>query len=202
MENPETTVSEAKSFKKYYKYGFVILAILIIGAGSFWFVAKNKTQNEQTGDQTGKIQNNLPPAPNIEKEIVITAKIPDEVKKIATDNILKLREKIKANPLVAENWVIIGIYYKTIGDYDSVVAVWEYAKALDPQNFVPFNNLGDLYGYYLKDPKRAEENFTKALELAPGNQVLLRSVYDFYRFIMKDEAKANAILKRGEQLTP
>ena len=60
-----------------------------------------------------------------------------------------------------ENWLVLGVYRKMIGDYESAKEVWEYASAIRPQNSVSFNNLGELYAYYLKDNAKAEKIILK-----------------------------------------
>jgi len=133
-------------------------------------------------------------APSLNRVVNVTGQISEEAKTIALAKIEEYKKKIQANPSNSENWIILGIYYKTLGDLEGAKEVWEYAKAIDPKNFIPYNNLGDLYGYFLNDKVKAEANFKKALELAPDQAFLYRSVADFYRYVMKDPVKADVIL--------
>ena len=91
----------------------------------------------------------------------------------------------------------MGVYRKIIGDYEDAREVWEYAGAIRPQNSVSFNNLGELYAYYLKDNKKAEENYAKAIENDPSAIYIYRNFFDFYRYVAKDTIKSPTILEKG-----
>ena len=97
---------------------------------------------------------------------------------------------------------MLGVYRKIIGDYEGAREVWEYASAIRPQNSVSFNNLGELYAYYLKNNKKAEENYAKAIENDPSAIYIYRNFFDFYRYFAKDTAKARAILEKGIAANP
>jgi tetratricopeptide (TPR) repeat protein len=89
-----------------------------------------------------------------------------------------------------------------IGDYEGAKECWEYAAVVNPKSPTPFNNLGDLYAHYLKDNKKAEENFLIAIKNGPDQIYIYRSLYEFYRYVMKDNAKAKQILERGISANP
>jgi len=140
--------------------------------------------------------------PNLDRPFTIPDNFPEDAKKIAIENIEKLSTELKKNPNIFDNWLVLGIYRKMLGDYEGAKECWEYAAAIDPQSPTPFNNLGDLYANYLKDNKKAEENFLKAIENGPEQIYIYRSVYDFYRYVMKDDAKAKQILEQGIKANP
>ena len=81
--------------------------------------------------------------------------------KIVTAKIQDLSSQLKKDSDNLENWLVLGVYRKMIGDYESAKEVWEYASAIRPQNSVSFNNLGELYAYYLKDNAKAEKIILK-----------------------------------------
>lgn len=140
--------------------------------------------------------------PNLDRPINIPEDFPEDAKKIATEKIQKLSNELKANNDFFDGWLDLGIYRKMIGDYEGAKECWEYASAIRPLNSISFNNLGDLYGYYLKDYKKAEENFLKALENGPDQVYIYRNTYEFYRYVMKDDAQAKEILKKGIEINP
>jgi tetratricopeptide (TPR) repeat protein len=152
------------------------------------------------------ITNNKPaaniPLPDLNKEIKITTDMSEDAKKIVTTKIQDLSSQLKKDSDNLENWLVLGVYRKTIGDYESAKEVWEYASAIRPQNSISFNNLGELYAYYLKDNKKAEENYTKAIENDPSAIYIYRNFFDFYRYFAKDMAKARAILEKGIATNP
>jgi len=152
------------------------------------------------------ITNNKPTVnislPNLNKEIKITADMNEEAKRIATDKIQDLSSHLKKDNDNLENWLVLGVYRKTIGDYEGAKEVWEYASAIRPQNSISFNNLGELYAYQLKDNVKAEENYKKAIENDPSAIYIYRNFFDFYRYFAKDTAKARAILEQGIAANP
>ena len=152
------------------------------------------------------ITNNKPavnvPLPDLNKEIKITADMNEEAKRIATAKIQDLSSQLKKDSDNLENWLVLGVYRKTIGDYEGAREVWEYAGAIRPQNSISFNNLGELYAYQLKDNIKAEENYKKAIENDPSAIYIYRNFFDFYRYFAKDTAKARAILEQGIAANP
>ena len=126
----------------------------------------------------------------------------EEAKRIATAKIQDLSSQLKKNSDNLENWLVLGVYRKMIGDYEGAREVWEYTSVIRPQNSISFNNLGELYAYYLKDNAKAEENYKKAIENDPAAVYIYRNFFDFYRYFAKDTAKARAILEQGIATNP
>ena len=126
----------------------------------------------------------------------------EDAKRIATDKIQDLSNQLKKNNDNLENWLVLGVYRKMIGDYEGAREIWEYASAIRPQNSISFNNLGELYAYYLKDNAKAEENYQKAIENDPSAIYIYRNFFDFYRYFAKNTAKARAILEQGIAANP
>ena len=126
----------------------------------------------------------------------------EDAKRIVTAKIQDLSSQLKKDSDNLENWLVLGVYRKTIGDYEGAREVWEYASAIRPQNSISFNNLGELYAYQLKDNAKAEENYKKAIENDPSAIYIYRNFFDFYRYFAKDTAKARAILEQGIAANP
>lgn len=120
----------------------------------------------------------------------------------AVEKINGLRNELRKNADLFDKWLSLGIYYKMAGDYEGSSEVWEYASAIRPKSSTPLNNLGDLYGYYIKDKVRAEKYFLKALEIDPNSIYLYSATADFYRSVMKDVERAKQILNKGIELNP
>ena len=89
-----------------------------------------------------------------------------------------------------------------INDYEGARLAWEYAGAIRPKSPTPFNNLGELYAYQLKDNAMAEKNYLKAIENDPSAIYIYRNFFDFYRYFVKDMAKARALLEKGIVANP
>lgn len=96
-----------------------------------------------------------------------------------------------------DGWMQLAAIRKVAGDLQGAARSWEFASKIRPIAAVPLHNLANLYGYDLADPARAEVYYLRALALDKNDIPLYRSVYEFYRFIKKDEATARRYLQEG-----
>ena len=144
----------------------------------------------------------LPPMPNLDRPIVIPESIPQEVRRQAIDKIKANELVLKKDPTSIVDWIGLGVNWKYIDDYEGARVAWEYAALLSPKNYVPFYNLGGLYGYYLHENAKAEANYKTALVNGPQQIYIWRDVYSFYRDVMKDDAKAKKTLTDGIAKNP
>lgn len=203
-----------------------IIAVLVLAGGAFWYIADDlsgvKEYNEvseigtTTTDNTGvvtdgerdyaietiPITNDLPSAPNLNRGITFDASFSEDARLAATQNINELVSTLKKNVNNLDAWINLGTYRKIIGDFEGALQAWEYAGKISPQNSVSFSNLGDLYGYYLKDNQKAEENFLRAIKNSPNDIYLYFKTVEFYRDVMKDTEKARDIVQQGITANP
>lgn len=162
---------------------------------------------EMTGN--GKVEvvppseRKLPPAPTLTRSTDFRADLSPEVKKITITNLEKAIDAIKKNPVDMNNWLELGLQRKALGDYEGAREVWEYTKALEPNNVVSWNNLGDLYNFYLKDYKKSEENWKKTVSLKPDYSQGYRGLYELYLYSMPEKVdQIPVILKQGIKDAP
>ena len=163
---------------------------------------------EMTGD--GKVEivpieeQKLPPAPALVRSAdFYTTLLTPEIKQIMLANLAKAVTTIENSPKGLSGWVELGIQRKQLGDYEGARDAWEYAKQLDPDNLVPWNNLGDLYHFYLKDYKKSEENWKKTIALKPDYIQGYRGLYELYAYSMKEKiSEIPVILKQGIAKNP
>jgi len=101
------------------------------------------------------------------------------------------------------NWVGLGIQRKQLGDYEGARDAWEYAKSIEPGNIVPWNNLGDLYHFYLKNYTKSEENWKKTVAIRSDYVQGYRGLYELYTYSMKEKtAEIPIMLKRAIEKNP
>jgi len=132
------------------------------------------------------------------------------IKKIPEEIVMEYKKKLeeweavlKKNPMDVDAWISIGMIKKFFNNYAGARDAWEYAKYLNDGNSVVYYNLGNLYGSYLKDYKKAEENFLKAIELEDKNVNYYIGVADFYRnFYTEKKEKIKIILEEGIKQVP
>lgn len=92
------------------------------------------------------------------------------------------KKTLQANSDDFNNWLYLGVLKKGVGDYEGSRDVFIYAGQIRPQSSTPFTNLADLYGYFLNDPIKAEENIKKAIVNDPNDYNLYLALADIYRY--------------------
>ena len=134
--------------------------------------------------------------------------IPDSVRQRERDEIERLNSGLTKDPSNAALWLGLGLYRKESGDYEGARLAWEFAYHLQPKNSVIAENLGVLYGYYLKNGLKSEEFFLAAIALEPSSIHLRLRLFELYRDVFQDRVKARASIEealtdnpRNEQLT-
>lgn len=144
-----------------------------------------------------------------DKELIKNTPIPDLNRNIPSGvsedikkNITFLSNELKVNSGIFDSWIDLGSYRKSAGDYEGAKLAWEYASILRPRFSLSFLNIGNLFGYYLKDFKKAESNFLKAIEVEPTQTYAYISTANFYIEVMNDKNKAIEIIKKGIENNP
>lgn len=167
---------------------FIVIFILLLAAVAGYYIYRDVVRHRVA---------NIPQPPNLDRSINMPSSLALDAQKIVKEKIEELSTELKQNPNLFDNWLLLGIYRKMIGDYEGAKECWEYASIVNPQSPTPFNNLGDLYANFIKDNKKAEENFLQAIKIDPSAIYIYRSLYEFYHYNLKDDAKAKQILEQG-----
>ena len=142
------------------------------------------------------------PVPDLDRPIIFPDGYSAESAKEVTGQIAILIDFLKADSNRFNEWLDLGILRKSIEDYEGAREAWEYASAIRPQNSLSFVNLGMLYGYYLREPLRAEANLLHAIENEPLFLDFYMRMTDFYLEVMKDKGKAINFLDRAIEKYP
>lgn len=139
----------------------------------------------------------------ISRPIVVTAPISERSK---NDVLVKLDEFIK---LIKENydypyaWYDLGAYRKLIGDYIGAVEAYQFVVQIRPQDPTAYINLGDLYGFYLKDYEKSEQSFLSVINIDPANINAYRQLATIYEYRFKEKAmEAENIFLLGIKFNP
>lgn len=140
--------------------------------------------------------------PNLDRPIVIKGTASAEQKQKTEEAIRKIIESLRKDSKSYNNWQMLGLYRKEIEDYEGASEVWEYMITVWSKDSVTFGNLGVLYGSYLKDPQKSEKYFLQAISLDPTSFNLYEQLYEMYRYLLKDKAKAIEILQKAKIAIP
>lgn len=162
------------------------------------------------GELTGKRQASAPapeassfPLPDLNRPVIALVPLSQFAEADARRNMALLIEILQKNPDDAPAWIGVGLYRKTLGDYEGAEEAWQYVARHWPTDFVAHNNLGNLYHEQLRDLPKAEVHFLKVVELQPSFMQTYFNLYNLYRYSYKEqEVKAVQALLQGLQKNP
>jgi tetratricopeptide (TPR) repeat protein len=203
--------------------GIILIILLAISAGVIIYrdqraskieITETSSDNlkkygiEATGSGTVKVlplnDQKLPPAPPIERAVTPLKTLLPEVVSAVEKQMAATVAILKKDPKRIDAWIDLGVERRQLGDYEGARDAWEYAKALGPNtNIVPWNNLGDLYHFYLKDYVKSEENWKKVIALKPDYIQGYRGLFELYTYSYKEKASQIPVfLKTGIAKNP
>ena len=154
------------------------------------------------GSPSGVSRTPLGEPPSLDRPVIFPKNYSLEATNIMGKNIGKVVNQLKKTPSDFDSWMVLGIYREDFADYEGAKEAWNYASILYPNNPIPYANLADLYGYYLKDIVLAEANYLKAIEKEPNKANWYVRAADFYREVENNLFKARAILEKGLKVMP
>ncbi|MBL7045759.1 MAG: hypothetical protein ISR99_01895 [Parcubacteria group bacterium] len=134
---------------------------------------------------TSYVEDRSVPQPDIDRETVFATALV-ELKELTAEGFKKTRENLHEEPYSMNDWLDLAIHYKTVDDFDGAKEVWEYLTLAAPNNSVPFNNLGDLYHFYLHDFPKAEGYMKDAIKRANDPSYFL-NLYQLYKLSYKKD---------------
>ena len=140
--------------------------------------------------------------PDYTKPIIITQPLAADVQVVLKAQFEETKQLLAKNPKEFDSWIRLGTLRKIAGDYQGAAEDWEYVSKIFPTNVVSFNNLGELYTYFLKEYGKAVINLKQAIAFSPHTIDPYRSLFYLYRDIYKDKAKASAIIAQGLAANP
>ncbi len=198
----------------------MVLLVILVAAGFFYYqrIIKPAVTLDNKGmvgiEGTGKFDveeipvpstNNISSIqpPNLDRPIDLSkSNMTADLQAVAKKRITELTSSLKNDPTSTDVWLSLAIYRKMINDFAAAEEIWVYLTKVQPGNFIPFNNLGDLYANYVKNTTKAEANYLQAIKLDPSQIFVYRNLYELYRYILKDDTKAKAILQQGIDRNP
>ena len=139
---------------------------------------------------TGVIQIGAPRAPSLDDELSISADLPEDVRALLVASVEKLKSELREDPTKVAAWLDLAIRYKTAGDFDGAVKIWEYLAAQYPTDPVPPHNLGEYYFHTVKNYPKAEQYYRRAIAVAPQFPINYLDLHDMYRYVYKEDTTA------------
>lgn len=156
------------------------------------------SQQPATNNQQPVATNQIPLPPSVDRPINVMTSLSGPEKDEIIEQINHFSASLRNKPENLHEWIQLGNLRKVIGDYSGAVEYWKYASLLMPNYHVPYNNLGNLYQYYLNDVVKAEEYYKKYIELSPQTEDPYKLLFDLYTTSYKEkENLAQGILEEG-----
>jgi cytochrome c-type biogenesis protein CcmH/NrfG len=113
-------------------------------------------------------------------------KISDETRQNYQKKFEEAKSKIETNPDDFSSWLNLGLLKKIMKDFEGAEKVWLYAGKIRPNASTPFVNLGELYGYDLNEPQKAEDAYKTAVLNDPNDANIRLGLADIYRYKFQD----------------
>ncbi len=159
----------------------------------------NKVENISPSQKTKtEGSKKLPSPPSVDRPINVISSVSGAEKDEIIEQIKHFSASLRNKPENLHEWIQLGNLYKILGDYLGAVEYWKYASVLEPTYHVPYNNLGNLYQFYLNDLAKAEEYFKKMIEVSPNNEESYRNLFELYaNSYTKKENLAIGVLEEG-----
>ena len=157
---------------------------------------------EQVGPEQGKVPQSIP---DLKRPLRFSGVFANDMQaqSIMTKKILDLEASLGKDPASLDNWILLGVDRKILGDYEGARDAWNYAGLLSPTNVVSFNNLGDLYENELRNYSLSEQSYFRAIKNDPAYVPSYENLSNLYRYYYKkDTSSAADILKQGLSVSP
>lgn len=192
----------------------IFLLVFAVAAGGVIWLKKNKNTAPQPEkpenmsviqdnsislddfSQTPISQVNVPLPQTINRSVVVSANLSKTEKTEYLANIAEATKNLRENPISYEDWLKLGMYRKAIGDYVGASEAWKENIKINPGGHIAYNNLGDLYHFYLRDFVLAEKYMKDAIRIKPDYLPTYRNLFDLYTlsYAQKKESADDVLL--------
>lgn len=179
------------------------LALAALGLIGFVFLAE-KTKPSQEGE-TVNVEATTTPGytieldsgldiekikPNLDRGITMGASVPEVARASMQKNYDAAIARLKQDPLRADDWFNLGIFYHAANDFEGAREVWEFLIKVVPTSAVPLDNLGKMYKFHLKDFPKSESYFKQSITVNPDSTTPYFELFELYRYLYKTDTTA------------
>lgn len=142
-------------------------------------------------------------APALTRSTDFSSALTPEVKAMVVERLNATVERLEKDRASYQDWIMLGVYRKTIGDYEGARDAWVYGATLAPGEVLAFNNLADLYHYFLKDYKKSEAAWKKTVALKSDYIQGYIGLADLYKYSLTEKVgEIPQVLKDGIAKNP
>ena len=207
-----------KILREHSKH-FILATVGVLIAVAIFFIPGDEDEHKVIIDETVTATSSVEIMPGVDADITQSENIPKrkwslertlsypdiytlEAIQIHADQVDAVKKIIEENPGNVDAYINLGVLWKMADDYDGAILAWEYAKEMSPTYYSPYQNLGNLYLYDLKDNALSETNLREAVRLNPQLIDAWKSLHDLYRYEMARPIQAEEALTDALQANP
>ena len=194
----------------------ILLALVVAGAVSwrFWPDQELSQVLPQISEEKVVVLKKDQPVPDgkealkamaakiISRPVMVSAPLLEADRKRAEGKIKEISDLIREDYNVTYPWYDLGSYRRVIGDFEGAAEAWNFVSLIRPKDFVAYHNLGDLYGFYVKDYPKSEENYLKSIKNNPQNIQAYLDLAIIYGVYKEKSDQAESILLQGLKANP
>jgi tetratricopeptide (TPR) repeat protein len=143
------------------------------------------------------------PVPSITGTLSFPGRFSDTERATMSEQITATRLTLATNPAQYEQWLVLGILYKNIDNFVLAQQAWDYATRLRPTDARAYNNLGNLFHFYLKDFPKSEHAYRNSIAHDPANILAYKGLFELYALSFQQNTnKAVQTLEEGLASNP
>lgn len=128
--------------------------------------------------------------PNLDRGIIFSDSVPEAARVSMQKNYDAAVLRLKEDPMRADDWFNLGIYYHAANDYKGAEEVWLFLVKVVPTTATPLDNLGKMYKFGLKDFPKAESYFKQSIAVNPDSTTPYFELFELYRYLYKTNTTA------------
>src|SRR3989344_7028703 len=125
----------------------------------------------------------------ISRPVKVSAPLSEADRKRAEEKIKEISDLIRKDYNYTYPWYDLGAYRRVIGDFEGAAEAWNFVPLIRPDDFIAYHNLGDLYGFYVKDYPKSEDNYLKSIKNNPANIQAYLDLAVIYGSVYKEKLR-------------
>ncbi|MBY0539669.1 hypothetical protein K2P56_04560 [Patescibacteria group bacterium] len=128
--------------------------------------------------------------PNLDRGITFGSTVPEAARVSIQKNYDAATLRLKEDPMRADDWFNLGIFYHAANDFKGAEEVWLFLLKVVPNSAVPLDNLGKMYKFQIKDFPKAESYFKQSIALNPDSTTPYFELFELYRYLYKTDTNS------------
>ena len=137
------------------------------------------------------------PVATLNADPVFLKQVPPETDQKLRAELADIAHQLEKDPRVPSLWMRVAYIKHFYNDDIGARDAYEYLNIISERDGLPFYNLALLYGYYLKDPAKAEVKFQAAIDRDPNHAAYYYGFGAFYREVAHNPDRAEQVLLAG-----